>query len=314
MDIDDTTLNWLMDGDPAVQWQVQRDLLDEPISVWQKTREQVAQTGWGARYLSLQADDGTWGGGIYSPKWISTHYTLQTLRFLGLPPGHPAALKAFSRMLEYGEFQDGVHNYWPHLGHPDICVCGMLEAMWAYFEIPDERIHPLAEYILTRQMDDKGWNCQDVRSGAVHSSFNSTICVLEGLTEYQLRFPDRAAPFKLACDEARDLLLQHQLYRSDKTGEVIHKSMTRVLFPPRWHYEFLRALDHFQHVKAPCDSRLRDPIDLLLSKRKNDGYWRTNAGPSGLTHFKLEESRQPSRIATLRALRILKWWDRCQTT
>lgn len=314
MEIDNATINWLMDGDPAVRWQVQRDLLDEPPAVYEKTRQQVAENGWGARYLSLQADDGRWGSGIYGPKWISTHYTLQTMRFLGLPPGHPAALKAFRAMLDYGVFEDGVFTYWPHLEAPDICVCGMLVAMWAYFEIPDERIHPLAEYILTRQMPDLGWNCQDVRKGAVHSSFHSTICVLEGLTEYQLRYPERTAPFRTACEQARELLLQHQLYRSDKTGEVIHPGMKRMLFPPRWHYDFLRALDHFQYVDAPRDPRLEDPIQLLLSKRKKDGYWRTNAGPSGLTHFKLEESRAPSRIATLRALRVLKWWNGTKTT
>ncbi len=314
MKIKDATIDWLMEGDPAVQWQVQRDLLDEPPAVWKKTRENVAATGWGARYLSLQAEDGTWGGGIYGPKWVSTHYTLQTLRFLGLPPGHPAAIKAFDAFFDYGAFEDGVFTYWPHHAAPEACVSGMLLAMWAYFEIPDERIHLLAEHLLTRQMADKGWNCRDVRSGASHSSFNTTICVLEGLTEYQMRYPERAEPFRKACDEARELLLQHRLYRSDKTGEIIHKSMTRMLFPPRWHYEFFRALDHFQNVNAPYDERLQEPIDLLLSKRKKDGYWRTNAGPSGLTHFKLEASRAPSRIATLRALRILKWWDECKST
>ena len=136
MDIDDCTLDWLMDGDPAVQWQVKRDLLDQPPTVYEKTRQQVAKIGWGARYLALQTDDGKWGNGIYGPKWISTHYTLQTLRFLGLAPGHPAALKAFEAILHYGEFQDDIYNYWPHWSDPDICVCGMLVAMWAYFEIP----------------------------------------------------------------------------------------------------------------------------------------------------------------------------------
>jgi hypothetical protein len=107
---------------------------------------------------------------------------------------------------------------------------------------------------------------------------------------------------------AQEFILQHRLFRSDKTGQIIRSEFTKFSFPPRWHYDVLRALDFFQRINAPTDSRLGDAIDLLLSKRRPDGRWKLENHHRGREFFLLEKPGQPSRWNTLRALRVLRWW------
>ncbi len=311
MDISPETIAWLLAGDPAIRWQVQRDLLGQPYT---QECARVAREGWGADLLSRQTADGHWGGGIYSPKWKSTTYTLLHLRHLGLPPEHPQALRGCETFFFRGLERDGGLNWFRSFKHSETCINGMILALLSYFRFPDERIHSVAGFLLREQMPDGGWNCERIK-GATHASFHTTLSVLEGFAEYTAAYPHTLETVKPAVEAAHEFLWRHRLYKSHRTGEIFDPKMTQMPFPPRWHYDFLRALDYFQSVNAPRDERMNDAIDLLLKKREKDGRslaprdkWPLNAPYAGLVYFHMEKAGQPSRWNTLRALRVLKWW------
>ena len=302
-------IRWLLEGDPSIRWQVMRDLLSAPYQTYETERANVAAQGWGAQLLARQDADGNWGGGIYSPKWKSTTYTLLLLRQLGLPPEHPQALRGCENFFFRGLERDGGINWWKSFRHSETCINGMILTLLAYFRYPDERIHSVAQYLLNEQMPDGGWNCERIK-GATHASFHTTISVLEGFSEYLSTYPQAFVAVKPAVDKAHEFLLQHHLYKSHRTGEVVNPEMTRMHFPPRWRYDFIRALDYFQHVKAPLDERMQAAVSLLLEKRQGqDGGWVLNTPWPGLVYFHMEETGKPSRWNTLRALRVLKWWN-----
>jgi hypothetical protein len=309
MNLSPTTLDWLLAGDPAIRWQVQRDLLDAPPEVYAAERARVVTTGWGADLLARQDPSGTWAGKLYSPKWTSTTYTLLLLRHLGLPPDNPQAQRGCERFWDKGLYRDGGLNWFPSLNFSELCVNGMLLALLSYFRYPDERVHAIAAYLLTEQMPDGGWNCERQRFGAAHSSFHTTISVLEGLAEYGLTYPERAAEPRAAAGRAHELLLSHHLYRSHRTGQIIDPAWTRLNFPPRWRYDFIRALDYFRWVGALLDERMADAIDLLRQRQTAAGRWLAYRPYSGRFFFQLEAAGQPGRWNTLRALRVLKWWE-----
>jgi len=326
LSIDAKLMDWLLAGDPAIRWQVQRDLLGAKPTVYERERAKVATQGWGKRYLSFQDKQGIWGNGLYSPKWKSTHYTLWTLRFIGLPPRHPQALKACNILMDEGFRPDHGIDFsgegtWRRRikagkpaptpkGNGETCITGMALAIFSYFQIEDERVDLIAEHLLEHQMDDHGWNCQYPRRGATHASFNTTLLTLEGLREYQSLHPKSTLPIKEALAGGREFILRHRLYRSHRTGNVVSSAFTRFPAQPTWRYDFLRALDHFQAAQAPKDERLRDPIALLLRKRDDSGFWHEySIGTTASVWFQMETTGRPGRWNTLRALRVLKWWE-----
>lgn len=306
--MDQTTLDWLLAGDPSIRWQVMRDLLSQPVPVYEIERARLAITGWGADLLSRQDPDGRWGGGIYSPKWISTTYTLLLLRQLGLTRGHPQALRALDLFYFRGLEKDGGINWFKSYKYSETCVNGMILTLLSYFGHPDERIHSVAAHLLREQMPDGGWNCDRPR-GATHASFHTTISVLEGFSEYLRAYPQAPVDPCPAVSAAHEFLLQHHLYQSHHTGNPADPTMTHMYFPPHWHYDFLRGLDYFQSVRARQDERMLPAIDLLRSKQTPNGCWQMNPPWQGKVFFRIEGAGKPSRWNTLRALRVLKWWD-----
>lgn len=306
--MDKTIMDWLMDGDPAVGWQVQKDLLDQPESVYRLTQKRVATEGWGSQLLNFQDPTGTWGGALYSPKWISTTYSMLTLRRLGLPAGHPQAQKGCQQLLDGGFRSDHGINYIrnKNIRHSETCITGMVLSLLAYFRYPDERVHKIPGHLLVQQFEDGGWNCRSY-DGDTHSSFHTTISALEGLWEYEKAF-GASDSIRAARQRAHEFLCDHRLYRSHRTGEIFDPKMTQMPFPPRWRYDFLRALDYFQDCQANRAENMTEAITLLESKRKKDGRWILNVGMSGRTFFALEKNGQPSHFNTLRALRVLRWW------
>jgi len=280
----------------------------------------VATQGWGKRYLSFQDKQSIWGNGLYSPKWKSTHYTLWTLRFIGLPPRHPQALKACQILMDEGFRPDhGIdfsgNSTWLRRikagkpapapkGYGETCITGMALAIFSYFQLEDERVGLIAEHLLEHQMGDHGWNCQHPRHGATHASFNTTLLTLEGLREYQALHPRSTLPIKEALASGREFLLRHRLYRSHRMGNIVSSAFTRFPSQPTWRY------DHFQAAQAPKDERLRDPIALLLRKRDDSGFWHEySVGTTASVWFQMETAGKPGRWNTLRALRVLKWWE-----
>jgi hypothetical protein len=306
-------LEWLLSGDPAIRWQT-LDLAGATEAAVLRERRKVAREGWGKQLLSVQAPEGTWAGGLYTPKWTSTTYTMLLLRDFGLSASNWQAQKACKLLLEGGLQPDGGLNYgtWAKWSHKsETCVTGMVLSLHSYFEYEDVRLDGIASHLLERQMPDGGWNCL-LASGATHASVHTTISVLEGLRYYELhrgRERRRLRELRDAQSRGREFLLVHRLFRSHRTGDIIKPIFLRFSFPPRWHYDILRALDYFQAVDAPRDPRLEEAIDIVRRTRGPDGRWPLQNSYKGKTHFEMEVVGSPSRWNTLRALRVLRWWD-----
>lgn len=300
-------MSWLLEGDPSIRWQVLRDLTNATPDEIAVEREQVVEVGWGAHLLRVQDPDGKWGGGIYSPKWISTTYTLRLLRYLGIEPSNPGAQRGLAKLSERAEWYDGGVGYFVSV-EAETCVTGMTLALASYFGGFDTHRAPMARWLLEQQLEDGGWNCE-TRHGSTRSSFNTTILVLEGLFEYeQTRPAGLMRKIQAARRRGHDYLLDRRLMRSLTTGEIIRPSWTRFSFPPRWHYDVLRGLDYLRDAGVSPDDRAGEAIELLLSKRTKDGRWKLQNHHSGREHFKMEQTGQPSRWNTLRALRVLRWY------
>ena len=302
----ETVLRWLLDGDPSIRWQVFRDLVGSPASSVARARNKIALEGWGARLLALQDEQGLWGGGLYNPKWTSTTYTLLLLRDLGLPEKNRQAHRGCTVLLDNGLREDGGVNFLSD--RSETCITGMTLSILSYFRHDDDRVDRIADHLLGQQMQDGGWNCRRPR-GATHSSMHTTISALEGLRLYELSGRRFATKVRAAQRQGREFLLAHRLFRSHRTGNVIRPEFQRFAFPPRWHYDILRALDHFQAVGAPRDPRLREAVEIVRQRQRTDGCWPLEYTYQGKTFFELERRGQPSRWNTLRALRVLKWWD-----
>ena len=298
--------SWLLSGDPAVRWQTLQLLGAAPGKVVAE-RARVATSGWGARLLAEQADDGSWGGGDYSPKWTSTTYTLLLLRQLGLPAGSPQAVVGCLRLLDRARWLEGGLTFGKTPRGPETCITALVAGVGAAFGVGDARLERVVGWLLDQQLGDGGWNCQSLRSGSRHGSFHTTILVLEALQEWlELRGPDAAV--SRAAADGREFFCVHRLYCSHRTGEVVDRAFTRTVFPPGWRHDLLRGLDHFQRAGAARDPRLADAVHLLQRRRRSDGTWVTNAPPRGRYWFELERPGRPGRINTVRALRVLGWW------
>ena len=307
----DTLLAWLLDGDPAIRWQARRDLLGEPPAAYEPDRARVATEGWGSRLLALQHPDRHLGQRALLAE-VDLHHL------------HPAAVArtwacrrrtrrrggAASCCWNRGFYRDGGINLFKSWKTSETCVTGMVLALLGDFRCPDDRVHRIVEHLLGQQMADGGWNCERPR-GATHGSFHTTISVLEGLHEYALAHPARAAALDDAVARGHEFLLIHRLYRSHRTGEVADPAMARITFPPRWHYDFLRGLDYFRWVGAPRDERMADAIALLPANRPPTAAGISAQNYPGRVFFEMEKVGQPSRWNTLRGLRVLRWWEGC---
>jgi hypothetical protein len=234
------------------------------------------------------------------------------LRDFGLPDTNRQARKACKLLLDGGLQRDGGINYgiWAKwTGRSETCVTGMVLSILSYFKHDDDRLDTVAHHLLEQQMPDGGWNCRRP-SGATHASVHTTISVLEGLRLYELHRGHKAREVRAAQHRGREFLLVHRLFRSHRTGEVIKPVFTRFAFPPRWHYDILRALDYFQAVNASRDPRLAEAIEIVRGSQRRDGRWSLQHFYKGKRYFELERLGAPSRWNTLRALRVLRWWDR----
>jgi hypothetical protein len=294
--------DWLLDADPSIRWQVMRDLLDEPAAAVAAERARVGREGWGARLLDLQSPDGNWGGGNdYSPKWVSTTYTLLLLRHLGLDPASPQARTAVERV-RVRPFGGTVKRpFFSYRGEP--CITGMILALAAYFGETDDEV---VDWLFGEQLADGGWNCR-TEDGSVRSSFHTTISVVEGLLEYERLTGSSEA--EEARHRAEEYLLARRLMFRLGDGEVVDRRWLLFSFPPRWHYDVLRGLDHLADAGGRPDPRCEEAVELVESKRRRDGRWNLQNHHAGKEWFTMEDgSGKPSRWNTLRALRVLRWY------
>jgi hypothetical protein len=304
-------MRWLIHSDPSIRWQVKRDLMGEPEQVVAAERSRVAVEGWGARLLSLQEPDGNWGGGPWvSQSWASTMETLMLLRELGLDPASPQARKAIGLVRDKSDWGP-YHGHSPFFeGETEPCINGRVLACGAYFgEVSDG----LVDRLLSEQLQDGGWNCEAPPSK--RSSFNSTICVLEGLLEYE-KVKGPTSAIHAARLRGQEYLLERRLFRSLSTGKVIDRDRKsdrdwrEFSFPTRWHYDVLWGLDYLRKAGADPDERAAEAVDMVAAKQRQDGRWSLDKPHAGTVHFIMEGGkRTASRWNSLRALRVLDWYS-----
>ena len=314
MNVPDWLLDWLLDSDPALRWQVLRDLCDAPAEAVAAERARVATEGWGARLLALRDDDGQWAGGACFPAgfrvdfsqgqpWTSTFPTLALLRELGVDPNAQPVRETVALVAENCRWEHAGQRFFD--GEVEPCINGRTVAIGVYFGVD---VDGIVARLLGEQLADGGWNC-DAEIGSVRSSFATTICVLEGLLEHE-RATGGSAAAVAARRRGEEYLLERQLFRRLSTGAVVEEDWLRFSFPTWWHYDVLRALDYFRAVGGPPDPRLTEAVAILRAKRQPDGAWLLENTHPGAVHLEMEDGDgQPSRWNTLRALRVLNWHD-----
>lgn len=303
-------LEWLLKSDVSIQYQVHRDLLGFENATLQ---DRIAREGWGAKFLSFRHSEGHWGQRFYQPKWISSHYTILDLKNLGISQDNHLIRESISQVLETLKGSDGGISPFGAEQKCDVCVNGMFLNYAAYFRMPAATLNSIIDFLLVEQMGDGGFNCRSNFNGATHSSVHSTISVLEGILEYSRNgYTYRLEELQQVEHKSVEFLLEHNLFKSHRTGEIIDPKMLMLSYPSRWKYDILRALDYMQKAGAKYDPRMQSAIDIILKKRQKDGRWPVQAKHPGQTHFDMEKTGQPSRWNTLRALRVLKYFDQNQ--
>lgn len=313
-------IDWLLASDPSIRWQVMRDLLDAPEPVWRAERAKVETEGWGARLLSYQDDDGQWAGGAFIPAgfdanewsergqpWTATCFSLSQLREFGIDPSSDRARRTVELIGANSRWDEGGQPYWK--GEVEECINGRTVADGAYFGVD---ISPIVERLVTERQADGGWNCERA-NGSTCSSFASTINVLEGLLEFETA-TGGTPQSKAARRTGEEYLLTRHLFRRLSTGEPANKRFLCLCHPSRWHYDILRALDYFRasalRAGAPPDPRLGEAIDHLCFRRDENGTWPLDWSPPGRVWFDIDDAAgAPSRWVTLKAMRVLKWWN-----
>jgi hypothetical protein len=294
-------IKWLLDSDPSIRWQVMRDLTGESPSTIAAERLRVATEGWGAELLARQAPAGHWGGGS---KWdLITTWSLVVLKDLGLDPASRQARKMIDRVDKQLIFKP--LNNRPYLqGETEPCINGRILGIGTYFKEPNDA---LADQLLHEQLEDGGWNCEAPKSR--RSSFHTTICVLEGLLEYE-RAGRKSVAVVRARKRAEEYLLERRLFRSIRTGEVINKRWLRFSFPTFWHYDVLRGLDYLRNAEIKPDSRVREAMEIVMTRRHQNGRWPLNLLHAEEIPLEMESGvGRASRWNTLRALRVLRWYN-----
>jgi len=302
-------LKWLLDSDPAIRWQVMRDLANEGPDVIAAERSRVAAEGWGAKLLALQSPAGTWGEPKKDPGLLITLYSLVVLMDLGLDPDSKEAQKAIDRVDKRLRFKWHDNRRFFD-GETEPCINGRILAVGAYFKRPNDA---LARQLLREQLEDGGWNCEAVEPSAKRplsrrSSFHTTICVLEGLLEYE-RAGRKSAALTKARKRAENYLLERRMCRSLRTGEIIDERWLQFSFPTFWHYDVLRGLEYLRNAAIKPDSRIREAIEIVIKRRHQNGRWPLNLLHREYIPLKMEtDVGSPSRWNTLRALRVLRWY------
>ncbi len=306
-------IDWLLEGDPAIRWQVMRDIEDASPREVEAERGRVEREGWGARLLAMADPDGLWAGGACFPAsyrgdepgqpWTATMHTLQTLQILGLVPSSESARRAIALVEQNGRWDHDGQRYFE--GEVEPCINGRTVETGAYFGIDVARI---VDRLLQERLADGGWNCE-AENGSVVSSIDTTINVLDGLLEFEQATggSDEVRAARLTGEE---YLLERSLFRRKSTGEVADAGFLDFAFPYYWRYDLLRVLDYFRRSGSKPDGRMEKAIDIVRSKQQPDGRWLLDRIHLGRVHFHLEAPvGSPSRWNTLRGLRVLDWWE-----
>ncbi|WP_040749804.1 hypothetical protein [Nocardia transvalensis] len=316
-------MGWLLDSDPALRWQVERDLLGEPEEVWEATRARIASEGFGARLLQLQGDDRQWAGGAFFPAdfdfhgpeaapgagqpWTATTWTLNSLREWGLDPTVLRERRTAELLAENSRWEYDDLPYWG--GEVDCCINAWTVAngLWLGADISG-----LVDWFLAHQLGDGGWNCEWVE-GSTRSSFHSTLNSLKGLLAFDIATGGTDAT-RTARRRGEEYLLRRSLFRRLSTGERVGPWVDRFAYPFRWTYSVLNAAEYFRQAalldNGRPDHRMAEAIELLRAARQPDGTWLQARRQPGRVWFEVDAPPgEPSKWLTLYGTRVLNWWD-----
>jgi len=313
-------VQWLLDSDPAIRWQVMRDLLNSPPDQQTAVRAKIETQGWGGQLFQLQDTNGLWAGGAFIPAgfnekiwrlegqpWTATCWVLTQLREFGLAPACDSAQRTVRLVNDHARWEHARERFWE--GEVEECINGRTVADGAYFGVD---VSPIVHNLLDVQQPDGGWNCNRANGSRV-SSFDSTINVLEGLLEYAQQ-RGSTPQLQTARHAGEEYLLHRKLFRRLTTGEVADLQYLKLTYPNRWRHDVLRGLDYFRRAsmfdQTPPDQRLAEAIQWVRDRQQPDGRWLMDWELRGRRWFPMAPGPgQPSRWITLKALRVLKWWD-----
>jgi hypothetical protein len=322
--LDRTLTDWLLDSDPALRWQVERDLLDVADEIWQTTRARVATEGFGARLLALQDPDGQWAGGAFFPRdfdvagpeaaegagqpWTATTWSLNSLREWGVDAAVLAdtaeRLAANSRW----EYED--LPYWG--GEVDCCINAwtLMNGLWLGADVEG-----IARWFVEHRLEDGGWNCEWIE-GSTRSSFHSTLNSLKGLLAHETLSGGTDAT-RAARRGGEEYLLERRLMRRLSTGEPVATWLTQFANPSFWRYDVLHAADYVRSASlldgSPPDPRMTDAVEAIRAQRQPDGTWLQAGRHPGRVWFEIDvPAGEPSKWLTFLGTRVLRWWEEPQ--
>ena len=313
---------WLLDSDPTLRWQVERDLLNAAPAVWEATRARVATEGFGARLLALQDSDGQWAGGSFFPAdfhfhgleaakggqpWTATTWTLNALREWGLDSSILRERRTAELLGENSRWNYNDLPYWS--GEVDCCINAWTVANGVWLGVD---VTGIVDWFLEHQLPDGGWNCEWV-DGSTRSSFHSTLNSLKGLLAYEVTTGDSAA-VTAARRAGEEYLLQRRLFRRLSTGEPVAEWVDQFAYPFRWSYNVLNAAEYFRQAsqvdRRHPDSRMHDAIVLIRAAESPDRTWLQAGRHPGRVWFEVDaRAGEPSKWLTLYATRVLGWWE-----
>ena len=299
-------ITWLLNSDPAIRWQVMKDIQDTEEEIYNKERRRLEKEGWGAKLLGMQGKNGLWNDSLYNGKWISTTYTLYLLKMFGLPQCNDQALKACNQLVKQGLYDQQEIRFSGGQKYQDLGVTGLILSICCYFGYHHDSIHNIMEYLLSQQCREGNWLPNNDEASAAYT-FETTLIILEALLQYRNQYQNKSNELLKAESKGQDFLLKYNLYLDN--NKAIKGKWTSFSFPPYWFYDVLTVLDYFQSYRDNKNKLIQSGIDLVFKKQNKEGTWNLGSKHAGKTYFDMEKPKEPSRWITLRALRVLKWWE-----
>lgn len=307
MEVQQEIIDWLLDSAPAIRWQVRKDILHETPALYEEERKQLAHSGWCAQLLHFQDEDGLWNRSLYNGKWLSTTYSLYLLKILGLSPGNPQALRGCEQLLTKGLYRQEEIRFSVKQDISDLGVTAIVLSLCSYFGHGGAVLPKIASFFVRMQSDEGNWFPNGSASVAGYT-FETTLLVLEALHQYRRCLTqENDTVVSSATQKGLDFLLKHNLGLGDQ--KLFKSQWTSFSFPPYWFYDILTALDTFGAMGTVRDIRCQRAIDLVRQKQTRDGKWLLGSRHAGKTYFEMEKPGRSSRWNTLRALRVLDWWE-----
>lgn len=301
-------IDWIESSDVSAKYLVSKFLLEKDACKLEELRRNINKAGYGSRLIAYQNPDTyLWGKGVYSPKYISTHYTLLELCQLGASLSEPNIVKAIEILFQEMWKEAGkVKSY----RHQDLCVVAMMLRIGCTANLNDLRINEMIDYILLHQISDGGWNCAwERKPKPKQSSLHTTLSVLEAFNAYiKEGYSYRIKEIKAKIPEGIEYILTKNLFRSVRTKEIIHQDMLIFPFPYGWKYDILRALTIMAELKFDYDERMKEALNIIIERLDEFGRIKANRKPQGLHHVLYTKANHYCPFNTQRTLYVIKFY------